>query len=143
MSCNVMIICDAAHITINVEAKWPGSVHDSRIFRESILSTRFDRGVLFFIIINVSFSPIATQIFDLKPCVIGQFDGYLLGDRGYPCQPYLMTPYPDPGAGPEQHFNSAHCRTRTRVEMIIGMELYRNRPVPVPSLFQGQPRKGR
>ncbi len=31
------------HIT-NVEAKWPGSVHDSRIFRESHLCTLFERG---------------------------------------------------------------------------------------------------
>ena len=25
-------ICDAAYIITNVEAKWPGSVHDSRIY---------------------------------------------------------------------------------------------------------------
>ena len=39
----VKIICDAAYMINNVEAKWPGSVHDSRIFRESTLSDRFDR----------------------------------------------------------------------------------------------------
>ncbi|XP_030288526.1 putative nuclease HARBI1 [Sparus aurata] len=76
----------------NVEAKWPWSVHDSRVFRESTLSDRFARG---------------------------EFDGYLLGDRGYPCQPHLLTPYPDPG--PQQRYNVAHCRTRARVEMTIGM----------------------
>ncbi len=27
-----------------MEAKWPGSVHDSRIFRESHLCTLFERG---------------------------------------------------------------------------------------------------
>ena len=27
-------LCDAAYIITNVEAKWPGSVHDSRIYRE-------------------------------------------------------------------------------------------------------------
>ncbi|XP_049460924.1 putative nuclease HARBI1, partial [Epinephelus fuscoguttatus] len=80
-SSSAEIICDAAHIITNVKAKWPGSVHDSRIYRE--------------------------------------FDGFLLGDRGYPCQPTLLTPYPDPG--PQQKFNQAHCRTRARVEMTIGL----------------------
>ncbi|XP_062286964.1 putative nuclease HARBI1 [Scomber scombrus] len=89
-SINVQIICDAAHMINNVEAKWPGSVHYSRMFCESTLSARFARG---------------------------EFDGYRLGDRGYPCQRYLLTPYP----GPQQHYNLAHCRTRARVEMTIGM----------------------
>ncbi|XP_063328757.1 putative nuclease HARBI1 [Pelmatolapia mariae] len=93
-SINVQIICDAANIITNVEAKWPGSVHDSRIFRECTLSTKFGHG---------------------------EFTGYLLGDRGYPCLPYLLTPYPDPEPGPQQRYNLAHCRTRARVEMTIGM----------------------
>ncbi|KAK0153995.1 putative nuclease HARBI1 [Merluccius polli] len=76
---------------MNVEAKWPGSVHDSQIYRECSLSNRFARG---------------------------EFDGYLLGDQGYPCQPSLLTPYPDPGP---QRFDVAHCRTRARVEMTIGI----------------------
>ncbi|KAK0147973.1 putative nuclease HARBI1 [Merluccius polli] len=85
---------DAAYIVTNVEAKWPGSVHDSRIYRECRLSNRFARG---------------------------EFDGYLLGEHGYPCQPSLLTPYPDPEPGSQQHFNVAHCRTRARVEMTIGI----------------------
>ncbi|KAK0150843.1 putative nuclease HARBI1 [Merluccius polli] len=40
---------------------------------------------------------------------------------GYPCQPRLLTPYPDPEPGPQQNFNRAHCRTRARVEMTIGL----------------------
>ncbi|KAK0137689.1 putative nuclease HARBI1 [Merluccius polli] len=92
-SINVQIICDAAHIISNAEAKWPGSVHDSRIYRESNLSNILQRG---------------------------EFDG-LLGDRGYSCQRRLLTPYPDPEPGPQQNFNQAHCRTRARVGMTIGL----------------------
>nr|XP_055062748.1 putative nuclease HARBI1 [Misgurnus anguillicaudatus] len=51
----------------------------------------------------------------------GDIDGFLLGDRGYPCQPTLITPYPEPDQGPQQRFNVAHCRTRARVEMTIGL----------------------
>ncbi|XP_068177256.1 putative nuclease HARBI1 [Antennarius striatus] len=82
-SINVQIIFDAEYRITNVVAKWPGSVHDSRIYRE--------------------------------------FDGVLLGDRAYPCQPWLLPPYPDPEPGPRQNFNRAHCRTRARVEMTIGL----------------------
>ena len=42
--------------------------------------------------------------------IMGEFDSYLLGDRGYPSQPYWLTPYPDPGPSPQQHYNLAHCR---------------------------------
>ncbi|XP_051947683.1 putative nuclease HARBI1 isoform X3 [Xyrauchen texanus] len=88
------IISDAAHIITNVEAKWPGSVHDSRMYLESTLSNRLERG---------------------------EIDGFLLGDRGYPCRPTLITPYPEPEPGPQQRFNVAHCRTRAQVEMTLGL----------------------
>lgn len=56
------------------------------------------------------------------PCVLtGQYDGILLADRGYPCPPYVMTPYPDPEPGPQSRYNLALCRTRARVEMTIGI----------------------
>ncbi|XP_048882111.1 putative nuclease HARBI1 isoform X1 [Brienomyrus brachyistius] len=93
-SINVQIICDAAYVISNVEAKWPGSVHDARMFRACTLSARLARG---------------------------EFSGYLLGDRGYPCQPYLLTPYPDPEPGPQQRYNLAHSRTRARIEMTLGI----------------------
>ncbi|XP_067275523.1 putative nuclease HARBI1 [Pseudorasbora parva] len=93
-SINVQVICEATQIITNVEAKWPGSVHDARIFRESSLCQTFQQG---------------------------QYNGYLLGDRGYPCLPYLMTPYPEPGPGPQTRFNLAHSRTRAKVEMTIGI----------------------
>lgn len=51
----------------------------------------------------------------------GEIDGFLLGDRGYPCQPTLLTPYPEPEQGPQQRFNVAHSKTRGRVEMTIGL----------------------
>ena len=45
----------------------------------------------------------------------------LVGDRGYACQPFLMTPYPDPGAGPQTLFNVALAKTRVRIEMTFGI----------------------
>ncbi|XP_016115435.1 putative nuclease HARBI1 [Sinocyclocheilus grahami] len=90
---NVQMVCDSmCHVT-NVEAKWPGSVHDSRIFRESCLCTLFERG---------------------------DYDGILVGDRGYACRQHLMSPFPDPNTGPQTRYNAALARTRARIEITFG-----------------------
>ncbi|KAK0147347.1 putative nuclease HARBI1 [Merluccius polli] len=95
--CTVKIICDAACIITNVEAKWPGSVHDSRIYRECRLSNRFARGK--------EAKALCTQM-----CPGGSWLSI----------PALsVDPYPDPE--PQQRFNVAHCRTRARVEMTLGI----------------------
>ncbi len=78
----------------NVQAKWPGSTHDSRIFRAKTLH------------------------FLLYP---GEFSGGLLGDKGYPCLPYHLTPYQEPQTQPQHNYNLAHARTRARIEMAIGL----------------------
>ena len=55
---------------LNIVAKWPGSTHDSHIFRT--------------LVIGLSLEGTTLQ------------DGVLLGDSGYPCLPDLITPYPNP-----------------------------------------------
>ncbi|MBN3295155.1 HARB1 nuclease, partial [Amia calva] len=72
--------CDHHLMVTSLEARWPGSVHDSRIFWESTLGQRFEQG---------------------------HFDGLLLGERGYSCLCYLMTPYP------QIKYNVAHSNTST------------------------------
>ena len=42
------VICDASNMITNVEAKWPGSVHDARMYRESNLNAKFQQGALHF-----------------------------------------------------------------------------------------------
>ncbi|KAM9499627.1 putative nuclease HARBI1 [Salvelinus alpinus] len=92
-SINVQMVCNADCVISNVVAKWPGSVHDSRIFRAS----------------------------EIYQCLSqGEFSGVLLGDRGYGCQPFLLTPFTDPQEA-QQAYNHAHARTRARVEMTFGL----------------------
>lgn len=45
-----------------------------------------------------------------------QFDGMLVGDRGYPCLPFLITPIANTATDEERMFNNIHTRTRQIVE---------------------------
>ncbi|XP_061191708.1 putative nuclease HARBI1 [Saccostrea echinata] len=93
-SLNVQMISDGKFRILNCVAKWPGSVHDSRIYRDSHISIAFENG---------------------------QYPGLLLGDSGYPCKPHLMTPYPVPSSDAEARFNNAHARTRVVIEQAFGI----------------------
>lgn len=75
-SINVQIVVNAKSEIINVNAQWPGSVHDSRILRESGLDE-----------------------------VLENTEGHLLGDSGYPLRRWLMTPFLRPRNHEEEHYN--------------------------------------
>ncbi|XP_071149239.1 putative nuclease HARBI1 [Mytilus edulis] len=82
----------------NISARWPGSAHDSHVFRTSAIGQHLE---------NVYQG-------------IGQ--GVLLGDSGYPCRQFLLTPYRQPAAGRGQaRFNRRHCLTRSTIERTFGI----------------------
>ncbi|XP_064479169.1 putative nuclease HARBI1 [Ornithodoros turicata] len=92
-SLNVQVVVDANSYITKVVAKWPGSVHDSRILRSSI-GERFESG---------------------------HIRGMLLGDSGYPCRPWLMTPFLRPNGHAQEMYNEAHKTSRSVVvERAIG-----------------------
>lgn len=93
-SINVQVVCGANLEIVNIVARWPGSVHDARIFDNSRLCAKFERG---------------------------DIDGVLLGDSGYPCRPYLMTPLLNPRTRPERSYNVSQIRTRNTVERTFGV----------------------
>ncbi|CAG2257465.1 HARBI1 [Mytilus edulis] len=96
-SINVQGICDHEGKFTNIVAKWPGSTHDSFIFRNSDVGIHLDQN---------------HRGFDV--------DGLLLGDSGYACKPYLMTPYLRPSTRHQERFNSAQTRTRSVIERTFG-----------------------
>ena len=94
LSLNVQAICDADLIFTNVVVRWPGSVHDSRIFNNSEVCAK-----------------LANK----------EVNWWLLGDEGYGCKPYLLTPLLDPKTRPEKAYNYAHIRTRNVIERAFGV----------------------
>lgn len=79
----------------NIVARWPGSTHDSHIFKTSVIGRQLEGS--------------------------GLDNGVLLGDCGYACSPFLMTPYLNPTTRQEQHYNNAHKQTRCLIERTFGV----------------------
>lgn len=79
-SINTQVVFDAHFMILDIVAKWPGSTHDSRILMESGLR----------------------QLFEAHHVPAGC---HLLGDSGYPCKRWLLTPYLDPQPGAQLNYN--------------------------------------
>lgn len=91
-SINVQATCDAKERFTSIVAEWPGSVHDSRIFKNSHVKTLMS-----------NFS-----------------NTILLGDSGYAITPYLLTPYENPETPTEKYFNKVYAKERVTVERCFG-----------------------
>ncbi|KAJ1200760.1 hypothetical protein NDU88_004581 [Pleurodeles waltl] len=94
-SMNVQIVCLADQYISHVNAKFPGSVHDAYILRNSSI-----------------------------PYVMGQLQRHrvwLLGDSGYPNLSWLLTPVRNPRTRAEERYNEAHGQTRRVIERTFGL----------------------
>lgn len=89
-------MCDHNRKIIDVFIGYPGSVHDSRVFRNSALKNNLE-----------------------EKC--GRY--FLLGDSGYPLQANLLTPYNDRGnlSRRQQNFNLKLARNRYVIEHCFGI----------------------
>ena len=90
----LQVVCDANLHFTNLLAKYAGAAHDSYVCRMSELY----------------------ELFEKK-----QLQGLILGDRGYPCRPWLLTPIRNPKSAVEREFNRRHKKTRVLVEQSIGV----------------------
>ncbi|XP_052219114.1 putative nuclease HARBI1 [Dreissena polymorpha] len=96
-SINVHATCDRDGNFTSMNACWPGSCHDAHVFRMSNVGRHLDAN-------------------HQDP---GR--GWLLGDSGYPCRPFLMTPILHPRNEAEERYNQAHISTRNIIERCFGV----------------------
>lgn len=92
-SINVQATCNAQEIFTSVDCQWPGSVHDSRIFKNSNIYNILKNST--------------------EECV-------LLGDDGYSISPWVMTPWRTPATQEQQNYNNVFCRERVIIERCFG-----------------------
>ncbi|RWS18820.1 putative nuclease HARBI1-like protein, partial [Leptotrombidium deliense] len=69
----------------NLVARWLGSVHDAKILGRSEINIKLEAG---------------------------SYPGYLLGDGGYPCKRYLLTPLGNPETIPEKRYQKRFIKSR-------------------------------
>uniref|UniRef100_A0A8D9ACG4 Putative nuclease HARBI1 n=1 Tax=Cacopsylla melanoneura TaxID=428564 RepID=A0A8D9ACG4_9HEMI len=96
---NVMAICGPNLAFYAVNAQWPGSLHDARVFRNTAVYRKFE-----------------TENWRPFPGAV------ILGDSAYPLKDWLITPLnrdlEEPAA---LAFNRAHRQTRRLIENAFGM----------------------
>jgi len=93
-SINVQLVSDSTGYISDVVARWPGSVHDSTIFDSCSLRAMLESG---------------------------QIDGCLVGDGGYACRRYLLTPLANPTTPAEKAYNEAQILARNCIERANGI----------------------
>ncbi|GFX23329.1 putative nuclease HARBI1 [Trichonephila clavipes] len=91
---NVQTIVDSDLVIMNVVARWPGSAHDSTVFNNSAACLSLKTNALY-------------------------KDFHLLGDTGYACEKYLLTPFGNPRYLSEARYNKSHVLTRNTIALWI------------------------
>ncbi|XP_036322446.1 putative nuclease HARBI1 [Rhagoletis pomonella] len=98
-SLNAMVICDNKMQIRCVDARFPGSSHDSHVWNVSTAKTYFEERYR-----------------------QGDKTTWILCDAEYPLQPWLITPFCCPVAGSrESAFNKTHSKARNIVKRVIGI----------------------
>ncbi|XP_065355967.1 putative nuclease HARBI1 [Calliphora vicina] len=97
-SLNVMLVCDHELRILYVDASHPGACHDSFIWNTGELRLHLEQEYL-----------------------RGCNNYWLLGDAGYPLEPWLMTPHRTPEEGSAaMKFNEIHVKARNVIERTNG-----------------------
>lgn len=113
-------ICDADLLILNINSRYPGAAHDSFIWRNSVihdeLQRRYNAGNKLLLSLNCTINYLYIAH------LAGDNNSWLLGDSGYPQQPWLMTPVVNAAPGtPEFVYTERHIISRNCIERLNGV----------------------
>ncbi len=97
---NTQFVCDIRMRFLSVNARYPGSTHDSLIWRASLVNSTLRR-----------------MCNSMEP----NWRYFMLADNGYPLQPWLLKPYDSPNTPAKKLYNKFHRQLRSLVERAIGL----------------------
>ena len=106
-SLNCQAMCDAFGKFINVEIKWPGSVHDARVFGNCEIQKRYASGNL---------KMFYKELLPGRECV----PQLLLGDPAYPLLPNVMKEHDHCNSNQQVIFNQMLWSARNQIECAFG-----------------------
>ena len=105
---NVQAVCDYRYCFTDVVVKWPGSVHDARMFSNSKINHLFRQ--------NENFKCLKQIVDDEDPVPV-----CILGDPAYPLLPFLMKDFPGGGNTVQQQYFGWHLSSaRMVIECAFG-----------------------
>ncbi len=106
-SFNVQAVCDCNGIFMDVDCRWPGSVHDAKVFANSR--------------INLDLKNNSLSCFSRPLSQYGKRIGnYLIGDPGYPLTHFCMREYEHCQTNEEVVFNNLLRSARNPIECAFG-----------------------
>jgi hypothetical protein len=107
-SLNVQAVCDYRYCFTDVVVKWPGSVHDARMFSNSKINHLFRQ--------NENFKCLEQIVDDEDPVPV-----CILDDPAYPLLPFLMKDFPGGGnTVQQQYFGWRLSSARMVIECAFG-----------------------
>ena len=106
-SLSVQAVCDFQGYFMDVDCRWPGSVHDAKVFANSSINKKLSNDML----------PVT-----YKQLVPGhaEIPNYLIGDPAYPLLPYCMKEYQTCSTNQEVIFNNLLRTARNPIECAFG-----------------------
>ena len=106
-SLSVQAVCDAKVFFMDVECRWPGSVHDAKVFSNSLLCNKLHLGQL-------------PQTFNNLLPGHNKIPNYVIGDPAYPLTPYCMKEFQSCKSDAEVVFNNILRSARNPIECAFG-----------------------
>ncbi|KAK6178070.1 hypothetical protein SNE40_012903 [Patella caerulea] len=102
-SVNVQAVCDSSGLFMDVDYRWPGSVHNGKVFANSSINRKLKSNSL-----PITFRSV------LPGCT--KIPNYLIGDPAYALTPYCIKEYSTCSSNEEVIFNNMSHTARNQIE---------------------------